>query len=388
MNCLKLKKIAVVSLLFFFSYLTFAESIFAAENPLGVPNNKFGIHILFPEELDQAARLVNSNGGDWGYVTIPIQASDKNLGKWQAFMDKARALHIIPIIRLATVPYYFNTSVWQKPTFEDVLDFANFLNSLNWPTQNRYIVVYNEPNRNDEWNGKSDPFEYAEILNYAVDIFKQLDPDFFIISAGLDNGADTNSTSINQYEFLEKMNFAAPLVFKKLDGLASHSYPNPGFSQAPWVKTVKNITSFLYERDLIGNLSGNFLPVFITETGWNKNVLSDTTIANYYKNAFSLVWKDENIVAITPFLLEAGTGPFSQFSFFDNSGKPNAQYEAIKNTPKIQGKPLLSQNKADEDKKNKETSTIMNFYSKIDQKINIFEKINTFKIISKWLLRL
>jgi hypothetical protein len=48
-------------------------SAFAIEDPLKTPNNKFGVHILFPSELQQAARLVNSSGGDWGYVVIPIR---------------------------------------------------------------------------------------------------------------------------------------------------------------------------------------------------------------------------------------------------------------------------------------------------------------------------
>ncbi|HVZ67767.1 MAG TPA: hypothetical protein VG917_05940, partial [Patescibacteria group bacterium] len=48
----------------------------ASYDPTSKPNNIFGIHILFPTELDKAAKLVNTNGGDWGYVTIPIQYGD------------------------------------------------------------------------------------------------------------------------------------------------------------------------------------------------------------------------------------------------------------------------------------------------------------------------
>src|SRR3989344_2503379 len=123
---MKLLPIVLSIIIFFFS----TYPAYAVENPLGVPNNKIGIHILFPEEIDQASSLINTNGGDWGYVTIPIQAIDKNLLKWQAFMDRAKTLHVIPIIRLATEGDYFNTKVWRKPTGEDVLDFANFLSSL------------------------------------------------------------------------------------------------------------------------------------------------------------------------------------------------------------------------------------------------------------------
>src|SRR5512146_107305 len=187
------------------AFLLYVPRVFAVVNPLSVTNNIFGVHILFPQELDKAAQLVNSNGGSWGYVVIPIQSGDKDLLKWQTFMDNAKKLHVIPIIRLATEGDYFNTKVWRKPTPADVLDFANFLNSLTWPTKNRYIVVYNEVNRGDEWGGTPDPAAYAQLLSYAVDVFKQRNPNFFIISSGMDNGAATTNESINEYTYFSDM---------------------------------------------------------------------------------------------------------------------------------------------------------------------------------------
>src|SRR5688572_16737141 len=119
------------------SLLVQATPVDAIVNPLEQPNNKIGIHILFHDELEEAAKLVNANGGDWGYVTIPIQSGDKDILKWQKFMDECRRLHLIPLVRLATEGDYYNTKVWRKPDEEDILDFANFLNSLYWPTKNR-----------------------------------------------------------------------------------------------------------------------------------------------------------------------------------------------------------------------------------------------------------
>src|SRR5437868_13182611 len=94
--------------------LTQTPLAYAITDPLQMPNNIFGVHILFPAELDNAAKIINSNGGDWGYVTIPIQSGDKSINKWQEFMNHAKELHIIPILRLATEGDYFNTSVWRK----------------------------------------------------------------------------------------------------------------------------------------------------------------------------------------------------------------------------------------------------------------------------------
>lgn len=260
----KIVGIVVVSV-----FLLFARTAYAAENPLAVANNKIGIHILDTSELPNAAQLVNSNGGDWGYVTIPIQAGDENLVKWQSFMDACKKYHVIPIIRLANVDDYFATQDWLAPNENDILDFANFLNSLSWPTKNRYVIVFNEVNRADEWGGAADPADYAQLLSFAVTVFKSASPDFFIISAGLDNAApDEGTTYINEYDYITQMNQAVPGIFNQIDGIASHSYPNPGFAQPPDPTSLTGVGSFIHERQLIESMSNKQLPVFITETGW------------------------------------------------------------------------------------------------------------------------
>ena len=177
----------LIYLLFLLTFLINTSSSFAIYDPLSVKNNKFGIHILFPEELSEAASLDNSNGGDWGYVTIPINSGDRDIEKWQAFFDNCKKYHLIPLVRLATEGDYYEKASWSKPSEYDILDFANFLDTLNWPTKNRYIIVYNEQNRGDEWGGSPNAAEYAEILDFAVTKFKEKSQDFFIILSSLDN---------------------------------------------------------------------------------------------------------------------------------------------------------------------------------------------------------
>ena len=314
----------------------------AIEDPLAKPNNKHGIHILFDTELDEAAALVNSNGGQWGYVVIPIQAGDRNLEKWQEFMNKAKKLKIIPIVRLATEGDYFNTKVWRKPKEEDVLDFANFLNSLYWPIKNRYVIVFNEVNRDDEWGGSANPREYAQLLSYASIVFKSLDPDFFVLNAGLDNASINGNGAINKLTYLQRMQQSVPGIFNQIDGFNSHAYPNPAFSQPPSSQGVMSLYSFRFERSLIAQFSEKKLPVFITETGWSGTSLSDETRAAFYKEAFVGIWSDPDVTAVTPFLLRAGGGPFEQFSFINQDGKPTQQYEAVQKIQKIHGQPTLN----------------------------------------------
>jgi len=312
-------------------------------NPLSVPNNKIGIHILDVSELPQAAQLIDSGGGDWGYVTIPIQASDENLVKWQKFMDQCKKYHIIPIIRLATVDDYFDTQAWQTPTQNDIVDFAVFLNSLDWPTKNRYVIIYNEVNRGDEWGGQADPTNYAHLLSFAVTVFKSASPDFFVISAGLDNAApDQGATFYNEYTYIAAMNQAVPGIFNQVDGIASHSYPNPGFSQSPDASSLMGVGSFFHERNLIESMSTKTLPVFITETGWSSSSVPPDTEVQYYNQTLQTIWDDPDIVAVTPFLLNAGAGPFAQFSFIDANGNKTKQYKYISSLQKTKGKPVLA----------------------------------------------
>lgn len=322
--------------------LTIPLVSYAAENPLSVPNNKIGIHILFPSELLDAANLVNTNGGDWGYVTIPIQAGDRDLVKWQKFMDDCKSMHLIPLIRLATEGDYFNTKVWRKPNDADIVDFANFLNSLSWPTKNRYIIVFNEVNRGDEWGGAPDPKNYAEILSYAVTVFKSRSQDFFVISSGMDNASANASNAINQYDYYRAMEVAVPGIFQQIDGFSSHSYPNPAFAQPPSSLTQMSIASFSFEKKLLEDLAQKPLPVVITETGWSKAAIpSEAVVASYYKRAFELVWNDTSVLAVTPFLLRAGGPPFNIFSFVREDGSFTDYYMEIKNLPKTKGQPAL-----------------------------------------------
>src|SRR5882672_10036496 len=119
------KKLALF-LLFIALFLINTKPVLATENPLAVANNKIGIHILTTSELPAAAQLVNSSGGDWGYVTIPIQTGDQNQVKWQNFMNDCKKYHVIPIIRLATDDDTANVKNWRKPDIYDVINFANF----------------------------------------------------------------------------------------------------------------------------------------------------------------------------------------------------------------------------------------------------------------------
>lgn len=302
------------------------------------PNNPIGIHILDPSELDQAAKIVNGGGGDWGYVTIPIRANDRSLKKWQAFMNEAAALHLIPLIRLASVP---QNSHWEKPGFDEVIDFSNFLSDLDWPTRTKYVIVFNEPNHATEWGGEVSPAEYAQILDFTIDRFKSLDSDFFILPGALDASAPNSKTSMEEYRFLSLMEKSVPGIFSKIDGLNSHSYPNPAFSSRPDAVHKKSIASFRFEAEFIKKFTTKDLPIFITETGWQMESIPESLVASFYQQALTTTWSDKRIVAITPFLLMAGEGEFAKFSLLKKDGSRTSPGEFLAAFPKSAGSPQL-----------------------------------------------
>lgn len=375
--------LSIILAVFFFAIPV--SKIHAIYNPTEVPNNKFGIHILFPEEVGPAAELVNSSGGEWGYVTVPIRASDKDLEKWQKFMDECRKHRLIPILRIATEGDYFVEGSWEIPSRYYIIDFANFLNSLHWPTENRYVIIFNEQNRGDEWGGTPDPEAYADILNYSVDVFKARSDKFFVIFGGLDNAApDQPGEYVNQLNYIRQVENAIPGVLSRIDGISVHSYPNPGFSSPPSYRGQNGIYSHYFVEDLVSSLTGKELPIFITETGWSNSAINEYTQATYYNTAFQTAWSDTNIVAVTPFLLLANTGPFEQFSFIRNGNKTHV-YNNYKNIPKVKGEPKVEP-ELKAKSQNFDIFKIKDFEDKIKSSLKIID--SNAKTFFKWLLNL
>ncbi len=349
--------------LFFSWWLLFSPSLASAiYEPNSVANNPFGIHIITPstDESVPAGNLVNSNGGDWGYVTVLITRKDKDQAKWQKFFDDLRQRHLIPLVRIATEPEGDN---WKRPDEGEEKVWADFLDSLNWPTKNRYVIIYNEPNHGREWGGSTDPAHYAQVLDKTITALKNKNPDFFVLNAGLDASTPHQIPDYyDQVKYLQIMQQTVPGIFDKLDGWVSHSYPNPGFIGSPNASGRGTVRTWQWELDQLKALgSTKKLPIFITETGWqhsqgiteNKKLPTPETVAKYLTIAFKEAWNDSQIIAVTPFLLNYQDPPFVNFSFkkYTGTNKPNQvlaaqypeyheHYQAVADLPKPAGKPL------------------------------------------------
>lgn len=333
----------LITYILFFSFAGHTEAKF---NPLKTQNNIYGIHAADPNDILEIRTLVNSTGGDWGYVTLVIQEDDRNREKWQAVFNTMRRVHLIPIVRLATK---IEGDAWRKPDIESISDWISFLNSLNWPIENRYVILFNEPNHANEWGRTIDPAGYAQIAAAFASAFHAASDDYFVLPAGLDVSASTDGQSQDAASYLTQMYTAKPEFFELLDGWVSHSYPNPAFSGSAYGYGRGTVRSYAWEREYLRSLGvKKSYPIFITETGWvhsfgvtnNFNLLSPEAVGSALQQASVGAWKDASIVAITPFIYSYQGLPFDHFSWKKlGSSDFYAHYFAYQAIPKSRGMP-------------------------------------------------
>lgn len=306
-----------------------------------VDNNIIGMNVATVNsgQLQEISDLVTYGTGSWGYITFVIQDTDRDHDKWQEIFDKLKAKKLIPIVRLATHAQGGN---WARPSSTDSGSWVTFLDNLDWPITNRYVVLFNEPNHGQEWGGSVDPEDYG---NVAKEFAKQLtdrDPNFKVMLAGLDSAAPSSNP---QYEsettFLDRMmgTFSANEMNQYLYGWASHSYPR-NYTAPPTESGRNSIRNYEWELSWLAGKGVKSMPVFITETGWRHDLVGHTNATNYYLSAFQDVWmKDSRIKAVTPFVYDYTSAPFAGFSWKNDSGGYYPQANSLKLLPKIYSHP-------------------------------------------------
>lgn len=333
-----MKKLFVILLsLFLFGATPSTASSFY--DPRNTQNNIFGAHIINHSDLVDLSNVTNVNGGDWGYVTIVITEDQRDKEVWQKFMDDCRRLRLIPIIRVATK--YSNNS-WEIPKLDEIDNWINFFNSLNWVIENRYVAIGNEPNHAKEWGGKIKPEDYAIYLKTFSERLKNVNKDYFVLNAGFDQDAPNTKNTMDQKKYIDLMIKAVPDVFNFIDGWNSHSYPNPAFSGSKTANGRSTIRGYEWELEYLLYLRvTKNLPIFITETGWKRTTKNEELTANNLKYAYEEVWmKDKNIVAVTPFVLNYTEEPFYEFSWKNKDGSYFPIYQTIQSIQKIKGQPI------------------------------------------------
>ncbi len=288
-----------------------------------------GIHILSPGEVGKADALLENGDDKDKFVTVPITLND--VGKksdWQHFFDECHRLKLRPILRLTTK---FENGNWAQPTRKDVMQLAQFITSLEWHRPEVTIIAYNEPNHAREWGGTIDPEDFEKISNFTVDWFKTEPKTYTMLPAAMDLAADGRNGTMEAFTYWKRVLAQNPTFFEKFDAWNSHSYPNPAFASSPKRTDKMSLRGYEHELAFIKNYTQKQFPVYITETGWNQNALTNARFRSYFKDAYENIWsKDDRIVAVTPFILQGAPGTFAPFSFLDKDGNPTIAYETYK----------------------------------------------------------
>lgn len=303
----------------------------AGAEPL-FPNNKVGINVIRHFDanyLRAVSQIVNSSGGDWGYVTVLLLKEDwRDPARIQRLLDDANRFRLIPILRLST---RMEGPIWVKPEPNDPAEWKRFLTGLKWYTPAVYMMVGNEPNLGLEWGGEPNPREYARYLQSFLDTFADQRSRFKILNGPMDMSNLTQQGMMDDFEFLAGMKAEVPDIFTRLDGWATNPYH---FFEGRGIRYTYR--GYAQELDFIGVN----LPVFIAES-YIGFVDDPQVIAQYYDTAFSYWLQDPRVVAATPHFFNPEAKVFWMFDA-DAAGNPiNLSPTALRlrQMPKIAGSP-------------------------------------------------
>ncbi len=290
-----------------------------------------GMHVLRPEEFSSVAQQFSPlrSQEEPLYITVPFALDDvSRLSEWQKAFSYAREQNIVPIVRLVT-RFDSEKQAWAIPTQHDIVVFARAFDELEWPQDERHIILFNEPNHAPEWGGTLDPHSFAYMTVFAADWFNTESAPYVVLPAALDLAASDTKSTKEAFAYWREALGAKPEILEKIDAWNSHSYPNPAFSSPATARGKNRLDGFKHELAFLEQYTDRQLPVFITETGWVRSPATAKNLTQYYRTAISQVWSDERIVAVTPFLFAGSPGPFAGFSFMDENGKPTGQWQAF-----------------------------------------------------------
>lgn len=373
---LRLRRTGSLLVLSALAVLVLLSALFAAQHepPLALDLSKLGIHLLlddgrnawptqvWPAHMEMAAQ-VSAPGG---IAVQLVRADDLDPARWQIFMDLAATHHLTPVLRLATT-YDLERGWWRAPESDSAGSyrewgqrFADFVNALEWPDDQKHLILLNEPNNGVEWSGAPDPAAYARFVVDVEAILRTEVEQLVLLNAALDLYAPhtgsspfpgTDQHSIDANTFMDAMQAAQPDVFALFDVWNNHSYPLGPFREhpraqaygfdaindAPQTTTTppqgifnRGINGYEWELWKLAQFNIEPLPVMITETGWRHAETTDSqsldagadyppaTLAAQYldlalrgarspNSSGPITWTlwlaDERVIAVAPFAL-------------------------------------------------------------------------------------
>jgi hypothetical protein len=159
------------------------------------PDYGIQVFLFWREEVaDRDLRLVKEAGFRWvkqGFAWREIEGAAPGAYNWantDRLMDQVDAYGLNIIARVDAQPAWAggNYPVIGPP--DDYQDYVDFLTALATRYRGRIDAyqIWNEPNLSREWGGRPpDPTGYTRLLKMAYQAIKAVDPNAYVISAGM-----------------------------------------------------------------------------------------------------------------------------------------------------------------------------------------------------------
>ena len=324
-----------------------------------LPRNFYGAHLLVGDGADgtrgdKHLRWARYLLGRWGHAKTLLGGIDKHADgprpEWIDYVNKCYELELIPFLRLAG---HMAGPNWVKPEADAPGDYTSIAQAVKRVVEGLprsdlcplYIEVWNEPNCDIEWSGKTNPAEYAAFFVHVAKAIRSIgDARIKILNGGLATGP----------EWTRMLCEAEPDFIRMFDYWSCHPYPmNRPPSLNLHDKTVPPdsdlaIDSYLLELDVLRKSGRGNVEVMITETGWDLGnavysdgerypIINEYNRADYIMRAFRDCWpKWSEIVAVFPFeFCSKGWGrfdwvyPASGINPDGSPTKPHYQYTVV-----------------------------------------------------------
>lgn len=292
----------------------------AAPTGAELPRNIYGAHLLVDNTGDRgmanlkwARYLVGKYGHAktlMGGITKSTMAPNPG---WVDWVNECYRLEMVPVCRLAGV----YKDGWIKPEADPDGGYKSMAQAVRRVVEGLpksdtiplYIEVWNEPNLDLEWSGKSNLKEYAR---FFVEVSKA------IRSIGDSRVKILNGAFALSPESTEECCKAEPEFAQAFDVWASHPYPQnhpPEYNIHDGTAANKHhtIDAYLLETEVLARHGRKDVRVMITETGYalGEDVffrsegyppIDEFNRADYMMRAFRDHWSRwPEIVAVLPF---------------------------------------------------------------------------------------
>lgn len=313
-----------------------------------------GLHTRYVDEaelwkIQRGMEMQREMGAPWLVEFFPWAYYEQRKGQF----DWASADHIIEhanrqglrvIARLGFVP------AWARPAdttfthldpahYQDFADFAAAF-AARYRSRVDHIVVWNEPNLNNEWGMRRvDPAAYVALLRAAYPAIKKANPNAVVLAGALAPTIERNrDVALSDLEYLGEMYAALVQGERVFDALAAHSY---GTTFAPADAPDPQRINFRRVELLraIMQQHGDGAPIYITEAGWNDdlNWVNGVTPAQRIRYTIDALdyakahWPWVKSVAFWVFKLPApARGYRDHFTFVTPSLEPLPIYTEVK----------------------------------------------------------